>query len=98
MVDGFFCPHPEYMLLMGTSTNSYGDETKGIWCKKEKETIQMLVTNGKRGRDMQICNLIMKSLKDLFINDLEEVSKEDQDDIKRIFEGNAIYNIINNKK
>ena len=47
-----------------------------------------MVKDGRKGRDMQMCGILMKNLTDFFKNDTEEVKEEDKEDLKRFFEGN----------
>ena len=47
-----------------------------------------MVKDGRKGRDMQMCGVLMKNLTDFFKNDNEEVKEEDKEDLKRFFEGN----------
>jgi hypothetical protein len=47
-----------------------------------------MVKDGRKGRDMQMCGVLMKNLTDFFKNDAEEVEAADKEDLKRFFEGN----------
>ena len=40
-----------------------------------------MVKDGRKGRDMQICGVLMKNLTDFFKNDKEEVSEDDKKDL-----------------
>ena len=51
-LDVCFCPHPCYIILFGKLVRPGKEAIQGIWAKNDKEFEQLMVKDGRKGRDM----------------------------------------------